>query len=756
MSGLKRVAVAAALFITLVLVAFYVIYGGGKRESAGRVHGKALPASSVARHRSARVSPPGKQILFGDLHVHTTFSADAFMLSLPLLGGEGAHPPADACDFARFCSGLDFFAITDHAEALTPRRWRETKESIRQCNAVANDPQNPDLVAFVGFEWTQVGLTAAAHYGHKNVIFPDLAEDRLPTRPIDARGFVRQAFNLQASVGIGTVLSIPLHDFSRRQRYLDLVAYARETQSVRDCPTGVDVRQLPADCRESAATPEELFSKLRQWGFPALVIPHGSTWGYYTPPGYSYDKQLDPKQHDGSMQRLIEVMSGHGNSEEYRPFRSVGRRANGELYCPPPRKDFEPCCYRAGEIIRSRCAEPRSAECEDRVRLARQRYVQAGVSGHLTVPGAAVTDWANCDQCQDCFLPSFAYRPRGSAQYILARARFDSKGKPHRAFMGFMASSDNHTARPGTGYKEFARRGMTEASGAETEAWRQRIFAANEKKTKQSRVVNDELRKAIPPWRIVHSERQMSFFYTGGLVAVHSDGRDRKSVWNALMRREVYGTSGPRILLWFDIVGHHKGTSRAPMGSVVRRGTSPQFEVKALGSFVQKPGCPDWSAVGLAPARVKRLCKNECYHPGDKRRRITRVELVRIFPQNKANEDPSTLIHDVHQRVDCLAKEGPCQLRIEDPGFLKHKRDAIYYVRAIEESGLAINASGLRCKDKACKKLDPCYGDYRVDAKDDCLAPVEQRAWSSPIYVKYDPALAVEDPVDSKVSNVEP
>src|SRR6185503_9135736 len=316
--------------LLVALVTVLLVAGcRGRHEEPGKPLEQAVPAPVVTARADTQKKAladlgvkegAAKQILFGDLHVHTTFSVDAFMRTLPLMQGEGAHPPADACDFARYCSSVDFFSLNDHAEGVTPAHWQETKESIRQCNAVASDPKNPDLVAYLGWEWTQVGQTPETHYGHKNVIFRETAEDRVPTRPISARaGALGQAFSTRPP--LAQRLKFPFFDFFNRQRYFDFGQMQEEIIATPLCKTGVDTKQLPADCHETAETPDVLYEKLNQWGFDSMVIPHGTTWGLYTPPGSTLDKQLKGPMHDPDRVRLFEVYSGHGNSEEYRAWK---------------------------------------------------------------------------------------------------------------------------------------------------------------------------------------------------------------------------------------------------------------------------------------------------------------------------------------------------------------------------------------------------------------------------------------------------
>jgi hypothetical protein len=409
--------------------------------------------------------------------------------------------------------------------------------------------------------------------------------------------------------------------------------------------------------------------------------------------------------------------------------------ANGEPSCPEPTDDYLPCCWRAGELIRARCEDPGAPACEERVKRARQLYVEAGVAGHNTVPGATVEDWLDCGQCRDCFLPSFSYRPGNSAQYALALTNFDEPATPKRFRFGFIGSSDNHSARPGTGYKEYKRRMMTEAAGAKNETWRARIMPGGGAK-KPNPIPIDEV-PPLPAFAFLEFERQASFFMTGGLVAVHATGRDRDAIWDAWQRREVYGTSGPRILLWFDLLNGPQGA--APMGSQVSLGNAPRFRVRAVGEQEQKPGCPERSLAALGADRLELLCRGECFNPTDHRHLITHIDVIRVRPQVHPGEPIRPLIDDPWRRFECAKDQAGCVVEFEDPEFTGSGRENIYYVRAVQEPTPAINANSLRCEydDKGtCVRVHPCYGDYRTPLDDDCLAPAAERAWSSPIYVR--------------------
>jgi hypothetical protein len=730
------------LLLVGVGVGLFVIHMDwlGRPEVDGEISPQPRPRAVVEAGNARQVATleslgaePAKQVLFGDFHVHTTFSFDAFLTSLPMAGGPGTRPPSDACDFARYCSALDFWSINDHAENLTADLWQETVDSVRQCNEVAGDASNPDLVTYLGWEWSHIGSTPENHYGHKNVVLRDLDDGAIPTRPIgslDPRGR-----GLDPTLGMRLGLAA-----LNGRRGLDFARLIGNVADAPRCPSDVPVRDLPPDCMESATTPGSLFAKLDDWGFPALVIPHGTAWGLYTPAGSDWRKQL--LGHDPKRQTLVEIYSGHGNSEELPDWREVEVAADGSLRCPAPSHGYLPSCWRAGELIEARClAVGESAEvCAGRASDARKNYVDAHQAGWKTLPGFAANDWVNAGQAPDGFQPAFNYRPRGSVQYMLALRDFSDPNAPKRFDFGFLGSSDNHTASPGTGYKEFARGDMTEGRGrrpGQPEAGSSGIFGSDSGASEPVAESVPFVSSGESPLQLFEIERGSAYFVTGGLVAAHSAGRDRHSIWDALERKEVYATSGRRTLLWFDLLTP-QGPS-VPMGSTVARDSLPRFRVRAAGSFEQKPGCPDYALEGLGPDRIESICRGECYHPGEARRPITRIEVVRIRPQNRPDEPLDGLVEDPWRSFPCPADGNGCVIEFGDTDFVDAKRDSVYYARAIEAPTPMIHGDDpLRCRYDAsgrCVEIDPCAANTPAD--DDCLSEAEPRAWSSPIYVDY-------------------
>ena len=151
------------------------------------------------------------------------------------------------------------------------------------------------------------------------------------------------------------------------------------------------------------------------------------------------------------------------------------------------------------------------------------------------------------------------------------------------------------------------------------------------------------------------------------------------------------------------------------------RTRAPRFRVRALGSFTQQPGCPEHVVQALGPSRVEQVCLSECYHPGDERRPITRVEVVRIRPQQFPGEPLEGLVEDPWRVFPCEGDGAGCAVEFEDEEFAGAGRDAVYYARAIE--------------NPTCRWSTWDAIRAGVAPRPDLARTLQERAWSSPIWI---------------------
>ena len=699
-----------ALYVAGAWFGFY-----GRHEGAGAPTTTPIPATVVSERAAEQrasatalsVAPPDKQILFGDLHVHTTFSTDAFLRSLPMLQGEGAHPVSDACDFARFCSSLDFWSINDHAEAITPQRWRETGRRSAQCNAVAGDEAEPGRRRV-----PRLGVEPGRRHARR--ITTDtrtwccarLADAEVPARPIGAAGLATRRAAQRARAH-------PAPAALRRLREPPALLRTSSTLRRRD-------RARCRAARKASSSKRSARRLLRVRRDARRAVPQARRVGRRG--------DRDPaRQHVGLLHAAGHLVGQAARRRAARPVaadadRGVSRAtatrrstATGTRSCStrtasraaPSRRPTT--CRAAGAPARSSrraaakpASTPRSATT--RAAEARQHYADAGVAGHRTVPGVRAEEWLDAGQCRDCFLPAFNYRPGGSAQYALAISNFDDPASPRHFRFGFIASSDNHQARPGTGYKEFGRKGNTEARGAISAKWRTRLLGEPEPADPQSHAVDLDDR-ASGSSASLETERQASFFMTGGLAAVHADGRSRDAIWNALERKrglrdqrrshpalvrpaERAGTGGRRQRRADGRRGAHGGGA-ALRGARGRRASS------------RSPAARTSRRRRSTPARLEAPVQGRVLSTRrDERKPITRIEVVRIRPQARRASRSAALIDDPWRVFPCEPSQAGCVVQFEDPEFATSPRAAIYYVRAIEAPSPTVNAKNLRCETR--------------------------------------------------------
>jgi hypothetical protein len=217
----------------------------------------------------------------------------------------------------------------------------------------------------------------------------------------------------------------------------------------------------------------------------------------------------------------------------------------------------------------------------------------------------------------------------------------------------------------------------------------------------------------------------------GGLAVVWAEENSRDALFDALRRREVYATSGPRLLVRFfagdlsevacdraDLVARAY-ESGVPMGGEigpVLGVASPRFAVLAF----KDPGDP--GAPGTPLQRIQ-IVKGWVDATGTAQEQVFDVA---GDGANGASVDTST-----------CATSGPGSDSLcavwTDPGFDREQR-AFYYARVIENpvcrwSARLCNAQGVDCSGTPPAGLEQCCNPALPKT-------IQERAWTSPVWYR--------------------
>ena len=672
-----------------------------------------------------------KQILFGDLHVHTTFSADAFLRSLPLAAGRGRASAGRrlrlrALLLRRSTSG----ASTTTPRRITPRTGARRRRRSAQCNAVAGDPREP-------------------------------GRGRVPRLGVDAgrarRPTTTTATRTSSSASIDGRPRADAAD-QRARRQLDRRAAPARRRSGSACAPAARLRRtasatstsaqfqrgaarraaLPgrastrASCRPTAtrprATPRELFEKLDAVGLRLASSSRTARPGASTRrPARRWDKQLTGAQHDPDAADADRDLLGPRQLGGV-PRLARDRRSTptGEPLCPTPTARL-PAVLLARRRDHPRALRRRggAAECEQRVADARASTTSTPASpASCTVPGRDDRGLARLRaSAATASCPRSTTGRGSSAQYALAISNFDDPRDAAALPLRLHRLERQPLARvPAPATRSSRAACMTEARGAARRdlararpAGARRAPRAGVARRRRARDAHER------GFQLLELERQASFFMTGGLVAVHAAGRDRDAIWDALERREVYGTSGERILLWFDLLNAPGGARCrwAARSTLRERAALPRARRRRVRAAARLPGVVDAGArrrAARAPLQG-RVLPPDATSAGAS----TRIEVVRIRPQARAGEPVARADRGSRGAASTArATARAARVEFDDPDFAAGGRDAVYYVRAIQEPTPAVNAGELRCErdaDGDCVEVHPCYGDYRTPVR---------------------------------------
>ena len=672
------------------LAASVVVVGCGSGEvdpARFAVDESATAAGSAARTPCAH-RDPRKMALFGDLHVHTALSSDAWNYDLRVRPA-GAYeyafgkpillPPLDEVGkgtrVARIDRPLDFAAVTDHAEFLgevrlcsdpiSPAYYSESCQTLRASSTPADSPfafkiMNPmpsretDVCGDDGARCDEALLR-----GWAETI--QAAEDWNDASPACERttfiAYEYSSFRMGSNLHRNVIFrgsAVPRRPIS----YMD-VQREWELWSL-----------LDSACNDSDT------------GCEAIAIPHNSNisngrmFAVDYPQAGSRDEQIARARLRIKIEPIVEIMQHKGDSE-------CRRGVPGVIGVDDTLCDFEKF---------ENTAFRRMVGPDEEVRACYDGPFQDLIP-HLG---------PNC-------LSRRSYVRYALAEGLAEEARIGVN--PFK--FGLMASTDTHNAMAG---------------GVEERSFPGHLGIADDTASRR-------LRAGLVAAEVEGGGMGDYSNNPGGLIGVWAEENARDAIFDAMQRKEVFGTSGPRITPRFyagwDLPGDLCARDDV-LAAAIEAGVPMGADLPPPGAASRAEG-ERTAAAGSGPTFAVWASRDPgtATSPGGL---LQRIQIVKGWVDDEG---------EVHEQVVDVAG-GPSEASVDpatcapigtghdslcgvwrDPDFEADRR-AVYYARVVENPS---------CRYSTWQCLALAGPDRPSGCDADLMEPIQQeRAWTSPIW----------------------
>ncbi len=635
------------------------------------------PSDFEARPMVADASPPAKcrdrdplrRALYGDLHVHTALSTDAWNYDVEVrprdayryaFGGTVGLPPKDAegepTRWLEIDRPLDFAAITDHAEFLGEQRLCADPDSavydVETCVDIreSTSPLDSPLALVLMNPWPSRENDVC---GEKNELCLEATRSAWEETIAAAEEWNDASSDCARTTFIGyEYSSIRLMTNLHRNVIFRNHIVPRRPASYMDFQREWDLwESLRAGCLDS------------ETGCDVLAIPHNSNIGNGRmfsidyPGADSLEAQAERAALRARVEPLVEVMQHKGDSE-------CRVDMNGVLGAPDEFCNFEKMSdVRFGDEAGN---AGEAGECWD---------FMADSLPHLG-PGGCMNH-------------------RDYVRYVLTEGLSEEKRLGVNPFkLGLSASTDTHNGLAG---------------GVAERTWEGHVGVLD-----------------VDPGRRLSNDTGMGNVGNnpGGLVGVWAEENSRDSIFDAMQRREVFGTSGPRIQPRFfgawnfpaELCGSPDFLERAdgegvPMGSDLptrpRDAAAPSFVAFALADA----GTPTGPGADLQRIQV---IKGWVDDEGGLHQRVHDVA---------GGDNGATVDADTCEPRGTGARQ-LCAVWT-DPDFDPTRR-AVYYARVLENP---------TCRFSTWQCLEQPEGERPSGCEHPIMDEfIQERAWTSPIW----------------------